>query len=257
MALKKAKNLILLGMLLALSACGRSGEPVPVPIYPGEDVCETCRMLISDPKFAAECVMKKGRVKKFDDVICMVRHFDSAKTPEAATGDDIRAYFIKDYDTKEWLDAKKANFVKANVVTPMGSGTVAFGERERAVRFAQQYQAKLLSFDDLWGVFSLPSAEREVTIKNHVMKPEVVSVKFGDLVEIRLKVEDEKEYKVAIKGYGNDGVFPSASKGHPALLRLKAERPGTDFAFVDRQTIKELGRLRVEGAHFMEEMKKR
>jgi len=240
-----------------LGACGKSGEPVPVAIYPEEDVCETCRMLISDQRFAAECLMKKGRVKKFDDSVCMVRYFDMAKTLGTATRDDVRAYFVKDYETKEWVNAHEAHFVKANVTTVMGYGMLAFKERERALHFERQYQGKLLTFDEIWEVFRQPNAEREIAVKGNVMTPEVLSVKFGDLVEIRLNVEDDKEHKVAIKGYDNEGVFPPASKGRPAFLRLNAVKPGEDFSFVDQQSNAELGRFRVEGGHFQEEMKKR
>jgi copper chaperone NosL len=257
MVLKKARSSILLGMLLALAACGRSGEPVPVPIYEGEDVCDTCHMLIGDDRFAAECVMKKERVKKFDDIICMVRYFDSAKTSEGATRDDVRAYFVKDYATRDWLDAKKAYFVKADITTPMGSGTVAFKQEKRAIIIARANEGKLLTFDDLWNVFKQATVKREITIRNGVMTPEVVSVKYGDLVQIRIDVEDNKEYKLAIKGYEADGLFPTASRGHSASLKLKADRPGDDFSFIDTQTNAELGRFRVEGAHFPEEMKKR
>jgi copper chaperone NosL len=255
--LKEAHYSLLLGLLLALAACGRGGDPVPVPLYPGEDVCDTCRMLISDEKFAAECVMKKGRVKKFDDVICMVRYFDSARTSETASRNDVKAYFVKDYVTKNWLDANKAHFVKADVTTPMGSGTVAFKESERATIIARDNEGKLLTFNDIWDVFKEPGAKRKITVQNNVMTPQIVSVKYGDIVEIEIGVEDDKEYKIAINGYEADGIFAPASKWRPASLRLKANRPGTDFTFIELQTNADLGHLRVEGAHFTEEMKKR
>ncbi len=248
---------VVLAILLAAASCGKSGEPVPVPIYPGEDVCETCRMLITDQKFAAETVMKHGRVKKFDDAICMIRYFDLAKTLGTASREDVRAYFVKDYDSKEWLDATKAHFVKADVVTVMGYGLLAFANQDRAQRFSQEHKGKLLSFDDVWETFKQPNAEREATIDNGTLIPDVISVNFGDLVEMRLNVADDKEYRIAIMGYKEDGVFPTASKGHPAFLRLNAVRPGTDFDIIDRDTNRVLGRFRVEGAHFGEEMKKR
>lgn len=255
--MKKARNFVLLGVVMLVAACAGSGDPAPVPIYPGEDVCATCNMLISDMKSACECIVKSGRAKKFDDIICMVRYFGMSKTAETVSREHVRKYFVRDYETGEWLDAKKANFVKADVTTPMGSGTFAFKERERAQIVARENEGKLLSFDEIWEVFKEPNAKRKVTIQNNVMTPEIVSVKYGDLVEIEISIEDDKEYKIAIKGYEAEGVFAPASKWHPASLRLKAERPGTDFSFMELQTGAELGRFRVEGAHFTEEMKKR
>ena len=248
--------MVLILLAAALSACS-GGDPVPVEIYPEEDVCQTCRMLITDQRFAAECVMKKGRAKKFDDPICLIRYFDMAKTLGLAKREDVAAYYVKDYDTKEWLDATKAYFVKANVVTVMGYGVVSFKSKEKADQFTAEYKGTLLKFEDLWELYRRPNSEREVTVKDGVMTPDVVSVNFGDLVEIRLNVEDDKEYTVAIKGYDNHGVFPAASKGHPGFLRLNAVRPGTGFAFIDMKTNEVLGSFRVQGAHFPEEFKKR
>ncbi|MEW6139892.1 MAG: nitrous oxide reductase accessory protein NosL [Thermodesulfobacteriota bacterium] len=254
---RKKIVVVLCSVALGLAACGGGGEAVPVDIHPEEDVCQTCRMLITDQRFAAECVMKKGRAKKFDDPICMIRYFDMAKTLGIAQREDVRAYFVKDYDTKEWMDAQKAHFVKANVVTVMGYGVVSFKSKDRASQFANEYNGTILRFDDMWELYRQANAEKEVTISQGVMKPDVVSVRFGDLVEIRINVDDDREYSVAINGYDNEGVFPVASKGHPAFLRLNAVRPGADFAFIDMKNNQVLGRFRVEGAHFPEELKKR
>ncbi|AFM23389.1 putative lipoprotein involved in nitrous oxide reduction [Desulfomonile tiedjei DSM 6799] len=256
MKYKCKEMLILLCVGMAFVSCGGT-DPVPVEIYPEEDVCETCRMLITDQRFASECLMKKGRAKKFDDVICMIRYFDMAATLGIAKREDVRAYFVKDYDSKEWVDARKAHFVKANVVTVMGYGVVAFKNSDRAAQFARDFSGQLLTFDGLWEIYKRPNAEKEITIKDGVMNPDVVTVKFGDLVEIRLNVEDDKSYRIAVKGYDNEGVFPIASKGHPAFLRLNAVRPGADFAFIEMESGGILGKFRVEGAHFQEELKRK
>jgi copper chaperone NosL len=253
----RRRLLVLLAVILVAQGCARTDDPVPVEIYPEEDVCETCRMLITDQRFAAECLMRKGRAKKFDDVICMIRYFDMAATLGIAKRDDVRAYFVKDYYSKEWVDAGKARFVKANVVTVMGYGVVAFKALDRATQFAKDFSGQLLTFDELWEIYKRPNSEKELTIKDGAINPEIVTVKFGDLVEIRLNVEDDEAYRIAIKGYDNEGVFPVASKGHPAFLRLNAARPGADFAFIDMQSGKVLGKFRVEGAHFQEELKRK
>lgn len=251
------KLLTLLAVAVISQGCGKVSDPVPVDIYPEEDVCETCRMLITDQRFAAECLMKKGRAKKFDDVICMIRYFDMAGVLGIAKREDVRAHFVKDYDSKEWIDARKAHFVKANVVTVMGYGVVAFKSSDRATKFAGDFSGKLLAFDELWEIYKRPNAEKEVTIKDGVMNPDVVAVKFGDLVEIRLNVEDDKAYRIAVKGYDNEGVFPAASKGHPAFLRLNAARPGADFAFIELDSGRAIGKFIVEGGHFKEELKRK
>jgi copper chaperone NosL len=254
----RRRLLVLLAVIVvAQQGCAKTSDPVPVKIYPDEDVCETCRMLITDQRFAAECLMRKGRAKKFDDVICMIRYFDMAATLGIAKRDDVRAYFVKDYDSKEWVEANKALFVKANVVTVMGYGVVSFKSADRATQFAREFSGRLMKFDELWEIYKRPNSERELTIKDGAMNPNVVTVKFGDLVEIRLNVEDDNAYRIAVKGYDNEGVFPIASKGHPAFLRLNAVRPGADFAFIQMDSGEVIGKFRVEGAHFQEELKRK
>ena len=249
--------LVLLAVVVLAEGCTKMGDSVPVEIYSEEDICETCRMLITDQRFASECLMRKGRAKKFDDVICMVRYFDMAATLGIAKRDDVRAYFVKDYDSKEWVEAFKAYFVKANVVTVMGYGVVSFKSADRANQFAKEFSGRLMMFDELWEIYKRPNSERELTIKDGTMNPDVVTVKFGDLVEIRLNVEDDNAYRISVKGYDNEGVFPVASKGHPAFLRLNAVRPGADFAFIQMDSGQVIGKFHVEGAHFQEELKRK
>jgi copper chaperone NosL len=65
---------------------------------------------------------------KFDDIGCMLRYRDAAGTTLKPL-----AIFVTDFETREWLPAEKAFFVRpANVKTPMGSGIVAYASMEKA-----------------------------------------------------------------------------------------------------------------------------
>ncbi len=238
-------------------SCGKGGTPKPVPIYSDEDVCEFCRMLITDKRFAAECIMKKGRAKKFDDPICMIRYFTEGKILGHPGREAIRQCYVKDYNTLEWIPAEKAFYVKAPIITVMGYGVVAFKDNLTAVKFAKEYKGHIISYDKLWKIYKKPDKEIFLTIKNDKMTPDVVEVRFNDLVEITIDVLDNKTYHIEIMGYGKEGIFPEASRGHPAILRLRADRPGVGFAFINSDTHKTYGFFKVIGAHFQEEMKKR
>lgn len=229
---------------------------MPVPIYPEEDVCEFCRMLITDQRFAAECLMKKGRAKKFDDPICMIRYFTEGKVL-GVKKEDIRACFVKDYHTQEWVRAERAYYVKAQVFTVMGYGIVAFKDQTSAEKFAQTYKGQLLSYQDLWQLYQKPDRKIYLTLANGTLSPSVVEVRFNELLEFYLETKDPGKHRLKIMGYGTQGVFPEVSPGHPALLRLRADRPGTGFAFVEEPSGKILGFFKVKGAHFKEEMKRR
>ena len=59
--------------LLTLSACIGGEKSGPEDIHWDRDVCELCKMLISDPKFAAEVRGgEKRKLYKFDDIGCAV-----------------------------------------------------------------------------------------------------------------------------------------------------------------------------------------
>ncbi|HEX16114.1 MAG: hypothetical protein DRG33_06410 [Deltaproteobacteria bacterium] len=249
--------LALMFLLFFYGGCKKEGPPKPVPIYPDEDVCETCRMLITDLRFAAEFIPKKGRAKKFDDPICMIRYFDMAKKLDLGiTPEDVRAFYVKDFYTKEWVRAEEATFVKANIVTVMGYGVVAFKDRAQAEAFAKEHNGKLLKFADLWDMYKEANVVAKVVIKDGKMTPEVVEANFNDIVEIIAETEDERIYHITIKGYEDVATFAPIKKGHPRQVRFTADRPGEDFAFVDKDTGKILGKFWVKGGHFKEEEKK-
>lgn len=253
--LKGVRQIVILACLICIS-CGQSD--LPVDIYPEEDICETCRMLITDQRFAAEIIPKKGKSLKFDDPICMVRYFDlSRKLDLGFTTDDVLAYYVKDYYTKEWVRAEEAFFVKANIVTVMGYGVVCFKEREVTESFADEHNGEILAFEDLWYFYKEPNVMERIILVNGTMKPDVVQVNYNDIVEILAEAHDDRTYRIAIKGYEEGTTFADIRKGHPRQIRFTADRPGRDFAFIDLDTGDIIGKFWVEGGHFREEQKRR
>lgn len=119
-----------------LFACSAGGDIKPVPIE-DHDACSFCRMAISEKQFAAEIITTDETVLKFDDIGCMLRYRE-------ASGDKLKpaAIFVNDYDSKEWLKAPKAFFVRSTTIkTPMGSGIIAFGEKSKAGADAVTFDA--------------------------------------------------------------------------------------------------------------------
>ena len=131
--------------LLALAACQKP-EVKPVEIVQG-DVCFRCKMPIAEKQYAAEFATKDGFVRKFDDIGCMVQHAQG-KVGKA----NIIAYFAVDYGSKDkqWMKAEDASYVKSEKFqTPMNGGTLAFKDKGQAEAIAKQFQAQLLTFDQL------------------------------------------------------------------------------------------------------------
>jgi hypothetical protein len=79
-------------------------------------------------------VIGAGReVFKFDDIGCMA-HFRQERLQGGAL-----AEFVMDYDRGTWIPLERAVLVRTGLMTPMGSGLVAFGDSVRAMACVKQY----------------------------------------------------------------------------------------------------------------------
>lgn len=119
----------------------------PVPIGP-DDACASCRMLISEHRYAAEMLDTNWTIYKFDDIACMMR-FARAHGKNSPS---VR-FYVTDYATgRDWMDARQASFAKLrnSSSSPMASGLAAFRNANEAVRAIGARPSHLLSFSDLW-----------------------------------------------------------------------------------------------------------
>jgi copper chaperone NosL len=125
--------LVPLALALAAVAC-TSGPPQPVAIDPINDQCAACRMVISDPGFAAEIVAPGEEPRLFDDLRCL--RDGLAAAPPAP---DARI-FVADRRTGAWIAAGAAIFVSVpDLATPMASHWVAYADE--ASRLSDPYAA--------------------------------------------------------------------------------------------------------------------
>ncbi len=136
--LKIAKNLL---MLLGLMLAGCTGEPQtgPAEIRYDRETCDYCRMIISDPRFAAEIRRGKGsEVFMFDDIgdaIHWLKRAGWKKTGETE-------FWVRDMKTgTKWLDARKVWYLPGQH-SPMAYGYGAFAEKsDDAVSFEEMRKA--------------------------------------------------------------------------------------------------------------------
>lgn len=139
------KALIAIFVFVLLTACAaQDSGPQPPAITYGQDICDECGMLISEPKFAAATLDLNGNAHKFDDIGGMLLyHMDH---PES----QVKAYFVHDYNTQTWLRGETAVYVRsADIQSPMRDGIAAFADRASAENFAARVQGTLYEFDEL------------------------------------------------------------------------------------------------------------
>ena len=132
--------------VVLLTAC-QSKPRGPTPIE-RDDACASCRMAISERRYAAEVIDQDGSIYKFDDIACMLRfaHARGIEPPKAS-------FYVTDYATgKDWVDARHVHFLKlkASVSSPMASGLVAVVDSNHAAPPAGTEAQHALNFDELW-----------------------------------------------------------------------------------------------------------
>lgn len=128
--------------------CGRSRDLSPPTFNPGSVECVACGMLVSDERFASALVFETpDGVQKpiFDDINCTLRH-----QRELPAGAGPATLYVRDFDSRAWLDAREAFFVHSErLETPMASHVAALGSREAAERLREQYPGSVVRLADL------------------------------------------------------------------------------------------------------------
>ncbi len=146
------RPLIWLLVVLATSCGPRSGV-VPAGAVMG--TCPVCHMKVkASDDWTAEIYFNDGTKLMFESPTDMFAFYAApAAFQSDATHRDpanIERITVKDYQTKQAIDARQATLVfKSKVEGPMGPDTLAFGKREDAEVFVAANGGRLLSFGGL------------------------------------------------------------------------------------------------------------
>ncbi len=115
------KVLISVSMLLVLiTACTKQNEEqLPVDFVWDRAICDQCRMAISDNRYGAQVINSDGKAYLFDDIGCAVSWLQKQE------GMDKARIWVNDKETRQWIEASKANWIFGDEHTPMGYGFAA------------------------------------------------------------------------------------------------------------------------------------
>jgi len=118
---------LLLLLLLAIVGCDKKEIGAVDKVHWDRDMCERCKMAVSERKFAFEIIdPKTGKAYKFDDIGCGVLWLDEEKIPWR----DKAIMWVTDAKTGEWIDARKAIYTDDSI-TPMAYGFAAYTEKTK------------------------------------------------------------------------------------------------------------------------------
>lgn len=139
---KLLKIIAVIGLLLLVTACSQE----PAEIHYGNDECAHCKMMITDAQFASQIVTDKGKVHKFDAIECMAIYYQMNQDEL----DGAKLYVSNYAKPGNWLNAKKTQFVKSEVVnSPMGESLIAFPSRKEAEKHISDRPGKLLKWAEV------------------------------------------------------------------------------------------------------------
>jgi len=129
--------------LLTLISCNTKAET----FVPGKDNCHFCKMSITDTRFGAEVITKKGKIYKFDDLHCLAGFLGSKVVEEK----EIAQTLTIDYNKpNSFIDVNKAFFLVADELkSPMGSNAAGFSSKDAANSVKKSGAGELLSWPAL------------------------------------------------------------------------------------------------------------
>jgi nitrous oxide reductase accessory protein NosL len=117
--------LVLSFLILVFNSCEKKDNSIMKKVHFDRDMCELCKMVISERNFAVQVVNpKNGKGYMFDDIGCAILWF---KDEKISWEKDAKVY-IADIKSKKFIDAKKA-FYDTNSRTPMNYGFGAYESR--------------------------------------------------------------------------------------------------------------------------------
>lgn len=142
MKLKWLKFFLFIPVLL-VNACSTDPEPINF----GTDQCSLCRMNISEHRFGAEIVTKKGKIFKYDAAECM---FNALSLGNINYNDAAGFYVVDASNPKQLIDGVTASYlISEKLPSPMGANLSAYSKRSDAESNQKQHGGELKSWDDL------------------------------------------------------------------------------------------------------------
>jgi copper chaperone NosL len=114
------RPLLLAGCALLWLGCAQ-GAVKPASIDPANDQCASCRMIVSEPRFAAQVAAPGEEPRFYDDLRCLR---DGLRAEPLTRGAVV---FVADHRTGDWVRADRATFARLDTIdTPMASHWAAW-----------------------------------------------------------------------------------------------------------------------------------
>lgn len=133
---------LLLILLVGFESCNTG----VVPIQIGIDNCTFCKMTISDVRFGAEIITKKGKVYKFDDAHCILSFLQLNRPNQK----DIKNIYFTDFDQHSLVKINEVSLFKSDALrSPMGGNIAAFSNRNSMEKIKSHLKGTEVKWNEL------------------------------------------------------------------------------------------------------------
>ena len=128
---------------LLLSACSTNSQPIRI----GKDNCDFCKMTITDNRFGAEIVTKKGKIYKFDDAHCIIAFLTTKKV----TQQEIGEVYFSDFNSPHLLvNVEQVYFLQSpGLKSPMNGNIAAFSSEDSLTKILPKFYGNKISWEDM------------------------------------------------------------------------------------------------------------
>lgn len=134
---------LLIACSILMVACQRKYKPIDY----GSDGCEYCKMTILDERYGSELINDKGKIFKFDDIVCL-RQFMN----ENGIGQEASMIFVEKYNStkNDVTDAIQAVYLHGEFfASPMNGNYAAFENSISAQYLSDSLNLNILSWNNL------------------------------------------------------------------------------------------------------------
>ncbi|MFW2590967.1 hypothetical protein ACN5PC_03470 [Aliarcobacter butzleri] len=127
--MKKFSFLLLMVLGMLFIACESQIDKTPREVKFDREVCERCKMIISDRNYATQVVNpNNGKRYYYDDIGCTILWFKE----NSISWENEAIIYVTDAKTGRWIDARKA-FWTYGATTPMNFGFSAYEVKQGSV----------------------------------------------------------------------------------------------------------------------------
>jgi copper chaperone NosL len=133
-------------LLLSFAICSCDSKPDAIKV--GKDNCAYCKMTISNARFGAEVITKKGKIYKYDELHCIMRALEDSDLLQK----NIQEIYLSDFcGNHKLVSSSAAYFLQSQELkSPMGGDIATFSNQDSLLSHLQKLNGKQVNWNQIF-----------------------------------------------------------------------------------------------------------